>query len=343
MFIIAYKFVAAFEALWYRKPWCYLGYLLLPLAWLYRGVTALFAYWKKKQRITFKVPLIVIGNLTTGGTGKTPALIALTQFLQQEGFKVGVVSRGYKSKAERAMKPTLVDAHHDAATIGDEPLLIYQKTLAPMAIHANRNRAVQALLQAHLDLDLIFSDDGLQNPALTRDLEIVIIDAVRRFGNKLTLPAGPLREPLKRLQSIDYCLVNGEEFEFRPLGFRKLNEPDAPLLPTLPAAENLYAVTGIGHPARFFKTLSNLGLQFQTLTFPDHHAFQPADFKNLKADMLVITEKDAVKCRAFELPQAYVLEMQAHFPTAFLNDFLAKVRYTVEQKKSELMLFKGNI
>lgn len=326
-----------FEALWYQKRWRYFAYLLWPLSFLYRALALLSGYSQRKNRIYFRIPILIIGNLTTGGTGKTPILITLTRILQSEGLKVGIVSRGYKSEAERASRPTLVTSAHTAQQVGDEPLLIFEKTGAPMAIHAKRPHAVQALIAKHPDLDLILSDDGLQNASLTHDLTLILIDAKRRFGNGLLLPAGPLREPVRRLSSADFRVINGEDFMLKPSGFRKIDSIESC---ALPPTQPIYAVSGIANPARFFETLTNLGLNVKPVIFRDHHAFKAKDFRGMEKGVIIMTEKDAVKCKDFGFSNAYVLTMEGEFTETFLNDFLNKVRYTIKHKHSELTLFK---
>lgn len=333
-----------FQALWYQARWRWFAYLLWPLSFFYWLGGGAAKWWGSRNRPYFHVPIIVVGNLTTGGTGKTPVLIALCEFLTQHGFRVGVVSRGYKSLAEHAKTPTLISQKSLAQDVGDEPLLIFQKTKCPVAVHAKRFLAVDALLQTHPDLDLILSDDGLQNPRLAREMEIVVVDGVRGFGNGLLLPVGPLRESKKSLRDADFCVVNGEPLKNLelPLDYSVFKFLPFPLTPTLSleGRGKIRAITGIGHPERFFKTLRDLGLEFMPYVFPDHYAFSPADFKGMEDDYIIMTEKDMVKCQDFGLKHAYALKMQGILDTVFLNAFLNKVRYTIEQKKKDLVLFK---
>ncbi len=307
-----------FQKLWYQKFWRYGAYLLLPLSCLYWFGTKINAFRQKKY---FQIPIVVIGNLTAGGSGKTPVLIALTQALQQKGFKVGIISRGYKSLAQYAKTPILVPPPHSAALMGDEPLLIFEKTQAPLSMHPNRNLAIQALLTAHPELDLILSDDGLQNAQLDRDLEIVVIGS-QGFGNGLLLPAGPLRESTKRLNTVDFCIQNGQDFKLQATEMPKLKD------------KIVHAVAGIANPERFFNTLEDLGFKPIRHIFPDHHAFVLSDFKGMCDHPIIMTEKDWVKCRDFNLPQAEALVMEGVLDEALRDAFLAKVRYTVDTKKS---------
>lgn len=342
-----------FKSLWYKPELKPLACLFLPFSALYWLINRIINWQRKKQRREFNIPVIVIGNLTTGGTGKTPVLITLTRFLQEQDLKVGIISRGYKSHAEHAVNATLITQAHRAEDVGDEPLLIFNKTGAPVAVNANRTLAVQTLLRAYPDLDLILSDDGLQNARLHRDMELIIIDGGRGFGNRFLIPAGPLREPVKRLQQADFCIINGTAsqalhnleaylpadftcFQFIPKGFLPL----AADTPPLPKTKVVHAIAGIGNPARFFQTLKELHIRFIPYVFPDHYAFKTSDFSGLENETIIMTEKDAVKCQNFNLNKAYALEMEGRFDSKFLNDFLSRIRYTIAQKKSKL---KGSL
>lgn len=341
-----------FQCLWYHRKWRFLGYLFLPFALLYQFLSLAAKWLGKKQRAYFTIPVIVVGNLTTGGTGKTPTIIALYTLLKNEGFKTGIVSRGYKSLAEYGQTPTLANPTHTAHDIGDEPLLIFQKTQAPMAIHSNRVAAIDALLKAHPKLDLILSDDGLQNPKLSRDIEVVVVDGTRGFGNGLILPAGPLREPKRCLRKSDFCVINGHDpallpkiEKYCPTDFAEFQYIAKRLIPlqkgqsALHLHENttIHAVAGIGNPSRFFNTLKKLGFNVIPHIFPDHYAFKAEDFAELIDHPIIMTEKDAVKCHSFSLNNAYALEMEGSFPESFTHAFLSKVRYNIDKKKSELI------
>lgn len=230
--------------------------LLLPLSWLYGLVSGLIRLSYKvglKRAWRAPVPVVVVGNLTAGGNGKTPVVIWLVEQLTQRGIRVGVVSRGYGGKAERY--PLLLTAQTTTAQAGDEPVLIFQRTGAPVAVSPVRSEAVQALL-AHENIQIVITDDGLQHYALARDKEIVVIDGVRRFGNGWWLPAGPMRERASRLQTVDAVIVNG--------GTAQAGEIPMQLRPGLAVnlqtgerrdvaeLNNLVAMAGIGHPPALF-------------------------------------------------------------------------------------------
>lgn len=307
--------------------------LLTPLEALYRRVVQ-----RKRQRFVAgegeiyraPVPVIVVGNITVGGTGKTPMILWLIEQCQKRGLKVGVVSRGYG--ATPPSLPWRVAAEQSAAVAGDEPLLIVQRSGVPLMIDPDRGRAVQALLEAE-PLDLILSDDGLQHYRLARDLELVLVDAARGFGNQRCLPAGPLREPMERLQSVDALLYNGATsdpegayaFTLQPTRLINLCSGEAHPLNHFPAGQAVHAVAGIGNPQRFFNTLEALHWQVNAHAFADHAPYS-RELLNFSPDWPVImTEKDAVKCRAFAADDWWYLAVDAQPSQAFAHWFDAQL------------------
>jgi tetraacyldisaccharide 4'-kinase len=320
---------------WYHKPgWLW---LLLPLEWLFRGIIALrycfyrcglFSSWRAP------VPVIVIGNISVGGTGKTPVTIALCEALQQAGFHPGVISRGYRAQPPNF--PHLVTIDGSAAECGDEPLLIARRTGCPVMIAPQRVAAARALLQLQ-HCDVLICDDGLQHYALQRDIECVVIDAARGFGNGHCLPLGPLREPVRRLRRADALLVNGGAdesaadkrygFALAPTAMVNLRngetlEPRA-WWQRYPRA---HAVAGIGNPARFFATLRALGGAPIEHAFADHHAFSAADLQFDATLPVVMTEKDAVKCAAFASDRHWYLRVSATLPDSLISALIGKLR-----------------
>lgn len=300
--------------------------LLSPLECLYRRIVE-----RKRRRFLqgldasyqAPVPVIVVGNITVGGTGKTPLILWLIEHCRLRGIRVGVVSRGYG-----ATPPTLpwrVQAQHAASEAGDEPLLVVQRTGVPLMIDPDRARAVRALLESE-PLDLILSDDGLQHYRLARDLELVLIDAARGLGNRRCLPAGPLREPVERLRDVDAVLFNGaavdgaEGYAFRlqPSALIELHSGERFSLDHFAAGQALHAVAGIGNPQRFFSTLEALHWRPIPHPFADHAAYSPAQLSFAPDLPLVMTEKDAVKCRAFAPPGWFYLQVQATPSEAFV-------------------------
>jgi len=307
--------------------------LLAPLEVLYRRVvTAKRRKFLAGRSDSYRapVPVIVVGNITVGGTGKTPLILWLIEHCRRRGLRVGVVSRGYGARPPTF--PWRVQPEHLAAQAGDEPLLIVQRTGVPLMIDPDRSRAVRALLESE-PLDLILSDDGLQHYRLARDLELVLIDAARGLGNRRCLPAGPLREPADRLQSVDAVLFNGAEadrpegyaFTLRPSRLIELASGDAWPLDHFPQGQQLHAVAGIGNPQRFFTTLEALHWRPIPHPFVDHARYSLEQLTFSPALPLVMTEKDAVKCRAFALPGWSYLQVQAEPSAAFVSWFDARL------------------
>jgi tetraacyldisaccharide 4'-kinase len=307
------------ERIWSGSSLLYL--LLLPLSWLYGLVSGLIRLsYRCGLRKSWRapVPVVVVGNLTAGGNGKTPTVIWLVEQLQQRGYRVGVVSRGYGGKA--ASYPLVLDEHTTTQQAGDEPVLIYQRTGAPVAISPKRAEAVQALLHQQ-KLDVVITDDGLQHYALQRDFELVVIDGVRRFGNGWWLPAGPMRERASRLNSVNARIANGGVAQAGEIAMR-LQAREAVNIASgarRPAAElpHVVAMAGIGHPPRFFATLEKLGVDVEKeVAFADHQEYQQAQLAALASSeqTLLMTEKDAVKCRIFAQPNWWYLPVDAVLP-----------------------------
>ncbi len=303
--------------------------LLWPFSVLYGAITWLIRLsfqrgWRKSWRAPR--PVIVVGNLTAGGNGKTPVVIWLVQALQQRGLRAGVVSRGYGGKAERY--PLLVTAETPTAQAGDEPVLIAERTQVPVAVAPQRRMAVEALLAAH-DLDVIVTDDGLQHYALQRDREIVVVDGVRRFGNGWWLPAGPMRERASRLADVNAVIVNGGEAQGQEIAMTLQPGLAVNLLTgataTLDQLPAIVAMAGIGHPPRFFNTLKQQGVNpVAEIAFADHHAFSEDELGLLtQADQcLLMTEKDAVKCRRFARANWWYLPVDAQLTGAAVATLL---------------------
>jgi len=325
------------ERIWSGKSSLYL--LLLPFSWLYGLITIALRYsykkgWKKSWRAP--LPVVVVGNLTAGGNGKTPVVIWLVETLKQRGLRAGVVSRGYGGKA--AQYPLVLDATTTTAEAGDEPVLIFQRTGAPVAVSPVRSDAVKALVASHA-LDVIVTDDGLQHYALQRDIEVVVIDGVRRFGNGWWLPAGPMRERAARLRSVDAVITNGGTAMTGEIAMVL----DAGLAVNIltgercevTALQNIVAMAGIGHPPRFFTTLKNLGVIAQAeIAFTDHQDYQPAQLKRLTtgSQILLMTEKDAVKCRLFADPNWWYLPVDASISAEQSENFINKIEQLMSHK-----------
>lgn len=325
-------FSQALQRAWYRPPRWTL--VLLPLEWLFALFTALrrLAFQRGLlQRYRAPVPVVVVGNISVGGTGKTPAVLALAQELLARGLHCAVVLRGYGGTARG---PMLVDRSSDPAVVGDEALLLASRLCCPVAIGAERAAAIRLLLASE-NVDIIISDDGLQHYALERDFEIAVLDAGQRIGNAHLLPVGPLREAPRRLAHVDWVLERGgvdpfSAYTYKPTLLRNLaSGEERPLAGHgLPAA--VHAVAGIGAPEKFFQQLRELGFEPVEHAFADHHAFRADDFSAFGDGVVVMTEKDAVKCRAFARDSHWALLIEAQLP-AGLADAVAAL---VEEKPS---------
>ena len=317
------------QAHWARRT--PLSVLLLPLA----GLFALVVWFRRAayrqgwlQSFTVGVPVIVVGNITAGGSGKTPLVIWLVGWLAEQGYRPGVVSRGYRGKAEGCVE---VRDDSDPSVVGDEPLLIHAKTRCPLVVGRDRVAAARVLLARHPGIDIIVSDDGLQHYRLHRNLELAVVDAATGLGNGLSLPAGPLREPASRLDTVDAVLqvrrggstlantLSAPSFqvEFRPGKFYALCQPERKIDAEALGSGPWLAVTGIGRPQGFFDMLSGLGLKFRAQVFPDHYRFTRADLPS-KA-RVVMTEKDAVKCIRFAQPDWWALELETQPERSFMQ------------------------
>lgn len=273
--------------------------VLRPLSWLYRTGFLLNKQLYQsgfKPRYTAPVPVMIIGNITVGGSGKTPLLIQLVKYLQQQQIRVGVISRGYGGKGPF---PAVVTLDSVPEIVGDEPCLIVQSTEVPMVVGANRQANIELLLKQH-DLDLIISDDGLQHWALNRQIEWIVLDRNRGLGNEKLLPEGYLREPVERLKQgsvIEHTAQPSSDLHMH----LEVAQPYL-LNPAFDQAEifnpklDYYAVVGIGFPQRFYTTLESIGLQhFQCHEFPDHHDYEIEDIQFEDSNPIITTEKDAVK------------------------------------------------
>lgn len=302
-------------SMWYRSAkWAWILWPLSACFWLVIQVRRWYLQRFKQRR--YSVPIIVVGNLTVGGVGKTPLVIALADALQAKGIRVGIVSRGYRARGHFPREVHLDDA---ASEVGDEPLLIRQRTHCPVVIAPKRTEAVEYLLQHHHP-QVIISDDGLQHYAMGRDIEIAVIDGVRGLGNQLLLPAGPLRETKSRLNAVDFVVVNSGEWPNAYPMTMIADSITALINRQTIAPEHLKqpiaAIAAIGNPERFYSTLSALNLSFHSYSFPDHHLFNPQDLV-FHEKTIVMTEKDAVKCFPFATEHMYFLPVRADLQPSF--------------------------
>jgi tetraacyldisaccharide 4'-kinase len=321
-------------AAWLDRRW----YGGIAPEWPLRLLAALYGALARRRRNAFlarrataprrALPVVVVGNLSVGGAGKTPLVLALIEGLRARGWRPGVVSRGYGG---RVPGPERVLASSDPARVGDEPCLIVRRSGVPLAIARKRVEAA-ALLEASREVDLLLADDGLQHYALARDLELLVIDGRRRFGNGRLLPAGPLREPPARGLECDFRVLNGGTpqgdevpMQLRLSEARTLDDGEVRPLSSF-SGTRVHAVAGIGDPERFFAALREEGIEVVPHPFPDHHAFRAADLRFGDGLPLLMTEKDAVKCRAFAAPGRWFVPARAELPPAFLDALDARLR-----------------
>ncbi|MCI0400878.1 MAG: tetraacyldisaccharide 4'-kinase [Gammaproteobacteria bacterium] len=309
------------EEIWYGKhP---LGLALAPLAWIYRLGVALRRQAYVMGLMTthpLPVPVVVVGNITVGGTGKTPLVIWIANFLKEHNYKPGIVARGYGGAARHW--PQQVRPDSDPAVVGDEALVLARQTRCPVAVGPDRYAAAEALIK-YSGSNIIVSDDGLQHLTLGRDIEIAVIDGIRRHGNRRCLPAGPLREPLTRLKSVDLLVTNGladrGEFAMQYVAqpFRSIKDDRIERPIDSFRAQSVHAIAAIGHPARFFSMLRSKGLRLIKHVFPDHHVYAKDDICFDDGLPVVMTEKDAVKCKRFAGPEHWYMAIEAKLPDVF--------------------------
>jgi tetraacyldisaccharide 4'-kinase len=323
---------------WYAPHPTPLSVVLTPFAWLFGALAALrrVAYRRgllRRHRVP--VPVVVVGNITVGGAGKTPLVATLVEQLRARGRRPGIVSRGYGRRRDDVRA---VRAGDDAADVGDEPLVLVASG-APVHVGRDRPAAALALLAAHPDVDVIVADDGLQHYALARDVEIAVVDATRGLGNRMLLPAGPLREPPSRLATVDAVVtllagaasgdtvVAPREFAMtqQPQPWRNLVDPSRAFDPRLLRDPAAVAIAGIAHPDRFFDALRTQGFAGATQRFADHHRYSRADVAFADAPAILMTEKDAVKCRAFADARMWMQPIRAKVDAALIDVVVRKL------------------
>ncbi|GJM12135.1 MAG: tetraacyldisaccharide 4'-kinase [Pseudohongiella sp.] len=328
------------ERAWHEKA----GWLILlwPVSVLFQALTKIRRSLQQpsSRPSNITVPVVVIGNISLGGTGKTPLLITLAQQLQKQGFKPGIISRGYGGEAPSY--PLAVDGDSDVRQSGDEAFLIAERTGCPVYVAPDRSAALDALL-ANEDVDVVLSDDGLQHYRLYRDIEIVVVDGQRLFSNGLCLPAGPLRESTSRLKQVQHIVVNGEPAkEITELSAASTMDLEPRMLVNLLSGEKrpfagapfnmgntVQAVSALGNPQRFYDLLGRLPYQIEIFSFPDHHNFTVDDFEQQGIDAhqpVVMTEKDAVKCRQFAKNNFWYLSVEVSLESQFVERLIADIR-----------------
>lgn len=325
---------------WFTRAW-HEGH---PALWLFWPLTLLFALLTALRRTLyqtgflksrqFQVPVVVVGNITVGGTGKTPLTLALIERLRAEGFTPGVVSRGYGGHAEY---PLLVNENVTARESGDEPMTLFQRTAVPLVVDPQRSRAVEHLL-AHSTCDVVLCDDGLQHYALARDIEIAVVDGARGLGNGRLLPMGPLREKAPRLRHVQHVVINGDGFSWPEAvrmqlavqPWKNLRNEEHPL-PAM--GSRIHAFAGIGNPQRFFAQLAAEGFDVVPHAFPDHHDYATRELDFHDGLPVVMTEKDAVKCLTVAAENWWYVPVKAVLPETFYASLLQELQALRLKKK----------
>ena len=307
------------------------------IAWLLWPLSLGFSVAVAVRRVLYKlrilgsrhpgIPVVVVGNLSVGGSGKTPLVLHIAGILRDHGWKPGIVSRGYGGKADAPREATIAS---DPAEVGDESMLLARRSGCPVWVAPDRVQACTALRTQHPECDVIVTDDGLQHYALRRDVEICVLDE-RSLGNGFLLPAGPLREPRSRLGSVDAVVAHGDSpvpgHRMALEGDKLVRMTDARDVRALKsfAGQRVHAVAGLGNPRRFFLQLGRAGLKVVPHPFPDHHAFRAEDFEFGDTDPVVMTEKDAVKCKRFAQAHFWVFPVSAALDPAFERWLLEKL------------------
>lgn len=314
---------------WYDKKLHLWQYLLTPFSLLFLFVITLrklFYKYGLLKTTRSVLPVIVVGNITVGGSGKTPLVIALCELLKKQGYNPGIVSRGYGGSLK---KLTWVTPDMNPCLVGDEAIMLARRTDCPVVISRKRTKAIKSLFE-NSNCNIVISDDGLQHYAMGRDVEIAVVDNVRQFGNGWCLPVGPLREPLSRLQKIDFIIHNGGEHDFgfslKQHGLINLADKTKSFSVEMFKGKEVHAVAGIGNPDRFFNQLEEQGVRVLKHNFADHHCFKKKDLNFGDDKAIVMTEKDAVKCEAFAKDNMWFLPVSASLTENCKKDLLDKLR-----------------
>ena len=324
---------------WLERIWYEGGkgrFLLLPLSLLYCAVNTYQRKMQSRNQVKIPCAIIVVGNITVGGTGKTPLTIHISKLLQKAGHKPAIITRGYGGKAVNW--PQYVTASSDTGLVGDEAVLMASRTAVPVYAGANRLESIRELLHSH-ECDVIISDDGMQHYKLPRDIQIAVIDGERQFGNGYCLPAGPLREKKGRLDDCDLVIVNGKNKSQNHWYSMILEGNSLTNLKTRAEinlgefkSKRIHGVTGIGNPQRFFSSLEQKGFDIIKHSFPDHYIFKQSDLSFNDGLDILMTEKDAVKCRNFATDKYWYLPVEAQIDESFDNQLLILLENTIDIK-----------
>lgn len=314
-----------FLSAWYgSSKWTY---ILWPLMLLYRYVVnnKRSAYLANKDSSVTPVPVIIVGNITVGGTGKTPVVQTLVRYLQQQGYRPGIISRGYGGKVTAF--PYSINAVDESQFVGDEPYMLFHSLNVPVVIDPQRKHALKHIVT--LGVDVVISDDGMQHYNLPRDIEICVLDGSRGLGNQKLIPVGPLREPSNRLDSVDFVLESANEisntnFVIKPKAWVNVKTGKRLALNDFRVGSVVDAIAGIGNPDKFFQSLKSLNIKCSNYGFSDHYAYQINDLEEFKGQLLM-TEKDAVKIRPFAHDNMWFLEIEASLSDTFFERFSQRI------------------
>ena len=318
-----------FNNQYYKKSnWIY---LFVPLSIFFYCISSLKKYLYKNEflkTIKIKVPVLIIGNITLGGTGKTPLALDLIEKFLKKGLKPAIISRGYRGSASNI---TEVYESSDVSAVGDEALLIKTKSKIPVFIGKDRVSGAKILLKKYPETSIIISDDGLQHHRLERDYEIIVVDSQRQFGNGLIFPAGPLREGISRLKQVDAVVYKGVnnnsnfyQMKYITKHFKNLLTNKKAILKDI-KDKKIVAITAIGNPESFFSTLEGYDLKFKKVIFNDHYLFDKNDFIKYADYNIVMTEKDAIKCKKFATKNFWVLPLETKVDERLFRNILKKV------------------
>ena len=311
-----------------RSNWIY---LLIPISIFFYFFSSLKKYLYRKgflKIIKIKVPVLIIGNITLGGTGKTPLALDLIEKFLRKGLKPAIISRGYRGSANNI---TEVFESSDVSAVGDEALLIKAKSKVPVFIGKDRVSVAKILLKKYPETSIIISDDGLQHHRLARDYEIIVVDSQRQFGNGLIFPAGPMREDISKLKHVDAVVYKGESSNSNFYQMRYITKHFKNLLTNKEAIfkdiqdKKIVAITAIGNPESFFSTLEGYDLEFKKVTYNDHYLFTKNDFIKYADYNIVMTEKDAIKCQKFATKNFWVLPLETKVDERLFRNILKKV------------------
>ncbi len=319
-------------AFWHRKN--FLNFFLYPFSLVFQFISFLrYVYYTRFLKPTAaSVPLLIVGNISVGGTGKTPLVGFLAQFLKSKGYHPGIIMHGYASNLKKDEVKT-VEMTSQGVEVGDEALLMARKTGCPIVASRKRTKAVSYLQQNFPEVDIILCDDGLQHYRLARDIEIAVIDGERRFGNGMCLPAGPLRESPRRLKTVDFVVTNGTallgEWPMSVSLRQNLYQVNASgKIQALNdfVGQTVHVVAGIGHPMKFFNMCRREGIHVIEHPFPDHHHFVSADLQFNDDYPILMTEKDAVKCQSFAGQNVWAASLEVSLPIEFMENLLRRIK-----------------